>query len=182
MSLSPRITFTPGPWFKIKMSSYQYRKSHCGDKTVVRSSYLHNGISYTGKMSSLYWIRAQYAASEWMLYICEICSKWLCTYQWAIFCTVFIHIYTVCILLLKLLMNLRMCRFYIWISLRLIDDFVYIGKQIHHWFFRMPWQQTSNGLDNCSAPSHYLNHWWTAEPLSKPLLVCCHGILTNKFL
>ena len=47
-----------GPWFNIKMSSYQYRKSHCGDKTVVRSSYLHNGISYTGKMSSLYWIGA----------------------------------------------------------------------------------------------------------------------------
>ena len=40
------------------MSSYQFGKSHCGDKTVVRSSYLHNGISYTGKMSSLYWIRA----------------------------------------------------------------------------------------------------------------------------
>ena len=49
---------SPGPWFNIKMSSYQYRKSHCGDKTVVRSSYLHNGISYTDKMSSLYWIRA----------------------------------------------------------------------------------------------------------------------------
>ena len=44
-----------GPWFNIKMSSYQYRKSHCGDKTVARSSYLHNGISYTGKMTSLYW-------------------------------------------------------------------------------------------------------------------------------
>ena len=38
----------------IKMLSYQYRKYHCGDKTVVRSSYLHNGISYTGKMTSLY--------------------------------------------------------------------------------------------------------------------------------
>ena len=37
------------------MSSYQYRKSHSGDKTVVRSSYLHNGISYTGKMTSLNW-------------------------------------------------------------------------------------------------------------------------------
>ena len=37
------------------MSSYQYRKSHCGDKTVVRSSYLHSGTSYTGKMTSLYW-------------------------------------------------------------------------------------------------------------------------------
>ena len=49
----------PGPWFNIKMSSYQYRKSHCGDKTILRPSYLHNGISYTSKMSSLYWIRAQ---------------------------------------------------------------------------------------------------------------------------
>ena len=40
------------------MSSYRYRKSHCGDKTIVRSSYLHNGISYAGKMTFLYWIRA----------------------------------------------------------------------------------------------------------------------------
>ena len=49
-------TGEPGPWFNIKMSSYQYRKSHCGDKTVITLSYLHNGISYTGK-TSLYWIR-----------------------------------------------------------------------------------------------------------------------------
>ena len=28
----------PGGWFNIKMSSYQYRKSHCGDKTIWRSS------------------------------------------------------------------------------------------------------------------------------------------------
>ena len=46
----------PGPWFNIKMSSYQYRKSHCGDKTILQLSYLHNGISYTEKMTSLYWI------------------------------------------------------------------------------------------------------------------------------
>ena len=44
----------PGPRFNIKMPSYRYRKSHCGDKTVVRSSYLHNGISFTSKMTSLY--------------------------------------------------------------------------------------------------------------------------------
>ena len=49
--------FDGGQGPDIKMSSYQYRKFHCGDKTVVRSSYLHNGISYTGKMTSLYWIR-----------------------------------------------------------------------------------------------------------------------------
>ena len=30
---------------------------HCGDKTILRPFYLHNGISYTGK-TSLYWIRA----------------------------------------------------------------------------------------------------------------------------
>ena len=40
-------------------SSYQYKKSHCWDSTVVISSYLHNGISYTGKTTSLYWINAQ---------------------------------------------------------------------------------------------------------------------------
>ena len=37
-----------GPRFNIKMPSYQHRKSHCGDKTIWRPSYLHNGISYTG--------------------------------------------------------------------------------------------------------------------------------------
>ena len=47
-----------GPWFNIKMTSYQYRKSHCEDRTILRPSYLHNGISYTGKTTSLYWIRA----------------------------------------------------------------------------------------------------------------------------
>ena len=42
-----------------RFNKNRYGKSHCGDKTAVRSSYLHNGISYTGKMTSLYWIRAQ---------------------------------------------------------------------------------------------------------------------------
>ena len=50
--------WNPGGWFNIKMTSYQYRKSHCGDTTILRPFYLHNGISYTGKMSSVYWIRA----------------------------------------------------------------------------------------------------------------------------
>ena len=31
----------------------------CRVLAVVRSSHLHNGISYTGKITSLYWIRAQ---------------------------------------------------------------------------------------------------------------------------
>ena len=48
----------PGGWINIKMPSYQFRKCHCGDKTILWTSYLHNGICYTGKMTSLYWIRA----------------------------------------------------------------------------------------------------------------------------
>ena len=32
--------------FKIKMTCCYHRKSWCGDKTAVRSSHLHNGISY----------------------------------------------------------------------------------------------------------------------------------------
>ena len=47
-----------GPRFNIKMTSYQYRKSHCGDKTILRPSYLRNGISYTVKITSLYWLGA----------------------------------------------------------------------------------------------------------------------------
>ena len=48
----------PVGWISIKMQSYQYRNSHCRDKTILRSSYLHIGISYTSKMVSWYWIRA----------------------------------------------------------------------------------------------------------------------------
>ena len=67
----------PGPRFNIKMSSYQYRKSHCGDKTVVRSSYLHNGISYTGNMSSLYWIGTLYAIPGWGMLMHWGRDKWM---------------------------------------------------------------------------------------------------------
>ena len=48
MSSSTKYIKTPGPQFIIKMPSYQYRKSHFGDQTILRPSYLHNGISYTG--------------------------------------------------------------------------------------------------------------------------------------
>ena len=40
----------------IKMLSYQYRKSHCGNETVIRSFLIYSGNSYTGNMTSLYWI------------------------------------------------------------------------------------------------------------------------------
>ena len=54
----PVITWGPGPRLKIKTLFYQHRKSHCVDKMIWQPSYLHNGIPYTGKMTSLYWIGA----------------------------------------------------------------------------------------------------------------------------
>ena len=38
------IMTSPGPWFNMKMPLNQYRNSHCGDKTILRLSYLHNGV------------------------------------------------------------------------------------------------------------------------------------------
>ena len=47
----------PGPHINMKMSSCQYRKSHCGNKTILRPSYLHNGVSYTGIGALVpYWV------------------------------------------------------------------------------------------------------------------------------
>ena len=59
----------PGPRFNIKVTSYQYKKSHCGDKTILRPSYLHNLISYTDKIKSLYWIRAQNETKQSVNYV-----------------------------------------------------------------------------------------------------------------
>ena len=69
---------TSGPWFNIKMMSYRYRKSHCGDKTVVRSSYLHSGISYTGKMTSLYWVGALVPFFKYWYQILYTHPLWYC--------------------------------------------------------------------------------------------------------
>ena len=43
-------------WFA--NDSYQCMESHCGNKTILRRSHLHSGISYTGDMTSSYSIRA----------------------------------------------------------------------------------------------------------------------------
>ena len=86
----------PGGWINIKMPSYQYRKSHCGDKTVVRSSYLHNGISYTGKMTSLYWIGA-------------LVYGWCCKYAKKIYCQKCANKY------IYVLLNMQACSFRVWV-------------------------------------------------------------------
>ena len=49
------------------MSSYQYRESHCGDKTIFRPSYLHNGISYIGIKKSSYWYRKSHCGDKTIL-------------------------------------------------------------------------------------------------------------------
>ena len=58
----------------------KYRKYHCGDKTILRPSYLRNGISFTGKMISLCWIRSQAVCIPFCI---ETCRSWLiCVSDW----------------------------------------------------------------------------------------------------
>ena len=54
-----------------------YRKSHYGDKMVVRLSYLHNGISYTVKMTSLYWISPQCGNLLWHICLHKVYLKYI---------------------------------------------------------------------------------------------------------
>ena len=42
---------TLGACFNMNIPSDKYWKFHSGDKTILRSSYLHNGISYTCQMT-----------------------------------------------------------------------------------------------------------------------------------
>ena len=47
----------PEAWFNIKMLPYKSsRDPYFGDKTVLRSSDIGNGISHSGETTSLYWI------------------------------------------------------------------------------------------------------------------------------
>ena len=52
-------------WFSRKMSFYQYRKSQCGEKTIVRSSHLDNRNPYTSNMASWYcWTNIEHPALD----------------------------------------------------------------------------------------------------------------------
>ena len=58
------------------MSTNLCRKSHCGDKMDIRSSYLDNGISYTGKMASLYWTNPDYSVMSYQYHSCWCHDAW----------------------------------------------------------------------------------------------------------
>ena len=58
-----------GGWFNINMSSLQYRKSHCGNKTILRPSYLQNGISYVAKRWHFYVIPGSCCVSRRFAYL-----------------------------------------------------------------------------------------------------------------
>ena len=57
-----------GSWCSINIS-YQYRKSHRGDKTFVRTSYLHNGLYYSDKTAPPYSINLLFFISNRIRFI-----------------------------------------------------------------------------------------------------------------
>ena len=60
-------------WYTLITGVRSHRKSHWGDKTVVRSSWLHNGISCAGKTTSVYWIKAQSVLSVKLRLMHNLC-------------------------------------------------------------------------------------------------------------
>ena len=95
-----KLMHKPGVWsqrgsFNIKIRSYKYRKSYCTDKTIIILSYLHNGISYPGNMTSCIvtnpWCRVQVHtkgsncllyANSWSLTL--VISGYLCVLLWLV--------------------------------------------------------------------------------------------------
>ena len=73
--------YLPGSRFNIKMTSYQYRKSHWGDKAILRTSFLHNGLSCIGQATSIYWIGVlDPVLSTWLVTIyCMYHFEWCVT-------------------------------------------------------------------------------------------------------
>ena len=63
----------PRTWFNIKMSSYQYRKSHCGDKTSIRPSpqdgnqgILHLWSKFGNPSLKGWWVMSQ--TNSWLMH------------------------------------------------------------------------------------------------------------------
>ena len=55
-----------GPWFNIKMPSYQYRKFHWGYKTIIRSScLLHQGIRDKRRVSEIDLSQPRHETAFW---------------------------------------------------------------------------------------------------------------------
>ena len=98
-----------GYWIKIDILSHQYRKSHCGDRTVIKSFYLYNGISilvrwYCNIESILdwwsswlrlifnYYHRAEVQGSYKKADICHFLQSYSSFYSLIHYCLIHIHI------------------------------------------------------------------------------------------
>ena len=148
------------------MSYYLYRKSNCGDKTATRSSHLHNGKTYTGETTSLYWIRA--------LSFRVVCIK---TPRHGIsFCITgplwgdlspvdsphnepVIRIFYVFVVVRNSVWNKRRVAGYWDATVIITHDDVYINEAL----FLIPSTLLSETVHRTSAwtaPSHYLNQYW----------------------
>ena len=77
------------------MWDYQYRISHCGEKTILWLSYLHSMISYISKMTSLYWT----SNGSWCIGIKGEMSGTVCvTFTWDIYIYIYIWVvYSFCL-------------------------------------------------------------------------------------
>ena len=69
-----------GIWFNIKIPTHHHRRAHYGDKTMIRSSYIQNGSSYTGRTVTLYCISPKPSVITIVLLVCFALER-CCVYK-----------------------------------------------------------------------------------------------------
>ena len=122
-----------------------------GDKTILRPSYLHNGISYTGKMTSLYWIRAQdpfvvrLSACRWL----TLLDKYALLFQKKGFQLGIGQWWKNIFMFFDINWGKVGLTHWGWVTHYVTH--ISIKKVDHHWF-RL--------LVACSVPCYHLNQWW----------------------
>ena len=75
-SIYVTIRLPAGDWFNLKMPVQEIPLWRCD--TILRPSSLHNGISFTGKMTSSDWISLRFIRSMWLV------SPWGLVIAWTI--------------------------------------------------------------------------------------------------
>ena len=84
--LSNHFCWFPGPWFKIKMLSEQYRKSHYGEKMVVRSSCLVRlGVCNQHQVSDMDWFQTRHETTFGWHHKGPVMSQWTNLIKWPIY-------------------------------------------------------------------------------------------------
>ena len=77
------VVLRSGPWFGMKMSSYQHKKPNCGDKTVVRSTCLvHPSVRDKRRVSEIDLSQPRHETAFWWRHNGPVTSQLTDPFKW----------------------------------------------------------------------------------------------------